>query len=224
VSLEPDHETNRITICNYEKYAFDGTSRRPRSEPTTEPLADQPRTKEEELKEGKKEKEDSRTVAKATRPKSSEDFERFWEAYPRRLGADPKKPAGVVFATAVKQGADPVAIIEGARRCASADSDKIGTPYIPQAVKWLRDRRWEDYAAGPPGSPVISDDEKQKLFAQLRGSNGSEAETSNVRSLGPRTREIEGIGREEPAAVADDQAGLSRVGALAPVFRRMPGV
>ena len=75
-----------------------------------------------------------------------EAFEEFWKSYPRRLGANPKSPAQKVFDGLVRSGVDPQAIIAGAKACATQDRDKIGTPYIPQAVKWLRDRRWEDYA------------------------------------------------------------------------------
>jgi hypothetical protein len=100
----------------------------------------------EEEREIQEEKEiESCAVAKATRPKHSIEFEEFWKAYPRRQGANPKTPAFKAFDAAVKAGADPDAISAGARRCAIADRDKIGTPFIPQAVKWLRDRRWEDY-------------------------------------------------------------------------------
>jgi hypothetical protein len=72
-------------------------------------------------------------------------FEEFWKSYPRRDGANPKAPAEKLFLAAVKAGADPEQIIEGARRCSQRESKNIGTPYIPQAVKWLRDKRWIDY-------------------------------------------------------------------------------
>jgi hypothetical protein len=74
-------------------------------------------------------------------------FDDFWKAYPRRDGANPKEPARKLFLQAVKGGADPEAIIAGARRCGEKEARNVGTPYIPQAVKWLRDRRWEDYNA-----------------------------------------------------------------------------
>jgi uncharacterized protein YdaU (DUF1376 family) len=93
------------------------------------------------------EKIESCAVAKATRPRHSVEFEEFWKAYPRRQGANPKTPAFKAFDAAVKSGADPALIIAGASRCAIADRDKIGTQFIPQAVKWLKDRRWEDYTA-----------------------------------------------------------------------------
>lgn len=106
-----------------------------------------------------------------TRPMSSIEFDEFWKIYPRRLGANPKAPASKVFHAAVRQGTDPAAIIGGARHCAATERDKIGTPYIPQAVKWLRDRRWEDYAAPPRASPQVpigapTDEELRKKYGQ----------------------------------------------------------
>ena len=58
VCLLADREATRITICNYDKYAFAGTTRRPRSGPETGPPADHSRTKEER-EELNKEEEDT---------------------------------------------------------------------------------------------------------------------------------------------------------------------
>lgn len=82
-------------------------------------------------------------------------FEEFWKAYPKRAGANPKAPARKLFIMAVKAGCDPAAIIGGARRCAVIDSKKVGTEYIPQATRWLRDRRWEDYPVAMPFSLTL---------------------------------------------------------------------
>lgn len=76
-----------------------------------------------------------------------DSFDEFWKAYPRRDGANPKEPARKQFLACVKAGTEAAAIIAGARRCAEKESKNIGTPYIPQAIKWLRDKRWEDYNA-----------------------------------------------------------------------------
>jgi hypothetical protein len=126
--------------------------------------------------------QDSRAVAKATRPVRSDDFDRFWNAYPRRDGANPKAPARKAFIAAVKAGTAPEAIIAGALHCAEADSEKVNTPYIPQAVRWLRDRRWEDYApcpanggAGPPQPPqpdLPTDEELRKRYASDHAAQG----------------------------------------------------
>ena len=89
-------------------------------------------------------------VANATA--RTEAFEAFWKSYPARKGDNPKAPARKVFEAAVKQGADPQAIISGVKAASSKNRDKIGTEFIPQAAKWLRDRRWEDYlvSESPP--------------------------------------------------------------------------
>lgn len=102
------------------------------------------------------EKKDSRAVARATRPRPDDLFEEFWKVYPRREGANPKSPAEKVFRAFVASGVDPRSIISGARGCAEKEKGKIGTPYIPQAIKWLRDRRWEDYNAEPEKPRVVA--------------------------------------------------------------------
>lgn len=96
-----------------------------------------------------------RTVAKATRPNLN--FEEFWKVYPRRKGANPKTPAEKLFLAAIASGVDAAEIIRGARLCAASEGSKIGTEFIPQAVKWLRDRRWADYLAEAKAAIPIND-------------------------------------------------------------------
>jgi hypothetical protein len=106
-------------------------------------------------------------VANATRPRVSENkFEEFWRAYPKRKGDNPKNPARKQFFALVKQGVDPDAIIRGIKRACERNREKIGTEFIPQAIKWLRDRRWEDYTDAPdvPSGPVIPSEDAVKFF------------------------------------------------------------
>lgn len=195
VTISADHETNRITICNYEKYAFDGTTRNAKSGPQTEPIADQPRTKEEELKEGKKEeKKDSR----------SDEFEEFWKACPKRMGSNPKALAEKKFRAVVKSGADPQAITLAARQWATSDRDKIGTPYIPQVSTWLGQQRFDDYrpppsTAGPLQAPAgaPTDEELRRKYARQHHTVPPEAKAGC--GGGPRTdhaRELRRDGAE----------------------------
>ncbi len=81
-----------------------------------------------------------------------EEFEEFWRSYPARYGGNARKPAKAQFESEVKRGADPKKIIGAIRASVGFDPDKIGTKYIPHAVKWLRDRRYEDWATGPPSA------------------------------------------------------------------------
>lgn len=147
---------------------------------------EQPPQMEEEGGNRMGRKKDSRAVADATRTGT---FEEFWKTYPKRKGANPKDPARKLFEAAIKQGAEPAAIIAGARRCAADDRDKIGTPYIPQAVKWLRDRRWEDYqppaTAGPPQAPagLPTDEELRKKYGQS-GAVPTQAEAGSSNGTG----------------------------------------
>lgn len=103
-----------------------------------------PQMKEEEGEE-RKDANASSAVGKPTRSDRDEIFERFWKSYPSRGDrANPKSPARKVFDALIRQGIDPESIIAGLLRGAGYDRQKVGTEYIPQAVKWLRDRRWED--------------------------------------------------------------------------------
>jgi hypothetical protein len=91
---------------------------------------------------------DSRTIARAIRPTINLDFERFWLAYPKRKGANPKHPARLKFEGACRAGVSPGTLIAGAK--AYADHELSGTEFIAQAVTWLHQRRWEDYGPAPP--------------------------------------------------------------------------
>ena len=99
----------------------------------------------------------SSAVAKATRP--LERFDEFWQERPRRKGDDPRKPAEEQFARLVKSGESPDAIIAGVKlaRLAYASEGKIGTEYVPQMVKWLRDRRYRDYATAKLDDAALDD-------------------------------------------------------------------
>lgn len=113
----------------------------PRTLPTPDPV------REGKGKEGKVE-EKNLSDACASKP---DPFDEFWKLYPRRDGANPKEPARRQFVMAVKAGAHPQDIIAGVKRCRQVEAKNIGTPYIPQAIKWLRDQRWNDYPEKPGG-------------------------------------------------------------------------
>jgi hypothetical protein len=126
--------------------------------------SDAPETETETETEKKK---DSRRVARATTP--DVEFEEFWKGYPKRDGDNPKAPARKAFAAAVRGGADPKAIVAGLKVAAARNSDKVGTKYIPQAVKWLHDRRWEDYAQAvePEADQPVNWDQILSTFKQF---------------------------------------------------------
>lgn len=77
------------------------------------------------------------------------DFERFWNAYPPRKGDRGKTPAKVLFEKAVKSGIQAETIIHGAMQYAKQEAENLNTPYIMQAQRWLRNKRWMDYQFVP---------------------------------------------------------------------------
>ena len=75
-------------------------------------------------------------------------FEEFWTAYPKRKGSNPKYPASLKFATAVKNGADPAHIVASAARYRDElqKQGKDDSEFVCMATTWLNQRRWMDYA------------------------------------------------------------------------------
>ncbi|WP_338688941.1 hypothetical protein V5279_25130 [Bradyrhizobium sp. 26S5] len=76
-------------------------------------------------------------------------FDEFWQAYPRRDGPNPRKPAETRFNSLVKTGLDPAMLIAAAAKLAADEQARgnIGTRFIPQACTWLNQQRWSDHAA-----------------------------------------------------------------------------
>lgn len=76
-------------------------------------------------------------------------FDEFWQAYPRRDGPNPRKPAETRFNSLVKTGLDPAMLIAAARKLAADEHARgnVGTRFIPQACTWLNQQRWSDHAA-----------------------------------------------------------------------------
>ncbi len=68
--------------------------------------------------------------------------------YPRRWGDNPKQPARKKFDLLIKDGVDPDAIAAAAEvyRMKMQSERKVDTPYVPMAVTWLNQHRFEDHA------------------------------------------------------------------------------
>ncbi|QEW18981.1 hypothetical protein LA6_001159 [Marinibacterium anthonyi] len=75
-------------------------------------------------------------------PHTHSVFDEFWEAYPRTRNREATER---VFAEALQAGAEPSAIIAGAKGYAAENADN-GRQYIAFSDNWLRNRRWLDYA------------------------------------------------------------------------------
>lgn len=93
-------------------------------------------------------------VAKATRP-ASDAFERFKAAFPRRDGANPWQPAEKKFNALVKTGVDPEVMIAAAAALTRDEASRgnVGTKFIPQAITWLNQQRFVDYAVYAATAP-----------------------------------------------------------------------
>lgn len=82
-------------------------------------------------------------------PNASEAFLRFKAVWPKRDGANPWQPAEKKFNALVKTGVDPEIMIAAAKSLAREEFARgnIGTKFIPQAITWLNQQRFQDHAA-----------------------------------------------------------------------------
>jgi hypothetical protein len=119
---------------------------------STEPVPNQDDTITEILpqrkEEGGRREEVEESSPTPSAPSSSDAFSRFKAAYPRRDGANPWQPAEKKFAALVKTGVDPEAMIAAAAALAREESVRgnAGTKFIPQALTWLNQQRFQDQA------------------------------------------------------------------------------
>ena len=122
-----------------------------------------------------------------TTPALDEAFNEFYkDAYPRKM--EPLK-ARRAFEKAVKNGADPREIIEGARRFAAATAAK-GKTYIPYPASWLNAGGWMNEAGDiAPVEPTPW----QKKTARMVQSMQAAAVVNNAPAL-------TGVTRPAPAA------------------------
>lgn len=105
----------------------------------TEPEATEPAPVQAELIPAAPAKKKTKKGSTTTTAALDEAFNEFYkQAYPRQM--EPLK-ARRAFEKAVKSGADPREIIEGARRFAAATATK-GKTYIPYPASWLNAGGW----------------------------------------------------------------------------------
>lgn len=92
-----------------------------------------------------------KTLSVHSHPEHDEDFEKFWAAYPKRDGPNPRKPAFLAFKRAIARGVRPETLIRAA--AALAAEHPTPTRFVPQAVTFLNQDRWE-----PEEIPVLGDE------------------------------------------------------------------
>jgi hypothetical protein len=79
-------------------------------------------------------------------------FDEFWSVYPKRDGANPKKPALQKFiGLIVRHKVSPQLLIDRARELAAQHCGK-NPKFIPMAVTWLNQERWKDVDPPKNGS------------------------------------------------------------------------
>lgn len=107
---------------------------------TIEANASKPEPKEESRKKKEESKNVESTPKAPTGAKRTDaEFEKFWSAYPTKVG---KQPARKAFDKVKVPVETLVAAIE--RQKCSSQWSKDGGQYIPNPATWLNQQRWED--------------------------------------------------------------------------------
>lgn len=105
---------------------------------------------------------------------ASDRFNEFWEAYPKRTGQNPKKPARQKFQKVIKE-VDPQKLIDAAQ--AYGRSEKGNNPkFIAQTITWLNQERWNDEYSEPAPQPFDPWNTRNLTASQRRLQEGYERE------------------------------------------------
>lgn len=173
--------------------------------------------------------------------KLEECFERFWAAYPRRGGANPRAQAFDKFAIAVKNGADPEIIVTSAARYADEirSKGKERTEFVKQALTWLNQKLWKDYAevegaphsdavAAPPSPDMPSNEAMLAKYSKVTtdAADGSRAsDAGELPSDGPRFHQADERDRQASMLRGQGQhTGMVGLGSVLPTAFRRPSV
>ena len=108
---------------------------------TTRQPSDNQMTPQNRIDKHRKEKERQDNTEPV---RQGQDFERFWEAYPRKAGKEEARKAFQRVDVPVGVLVDAISV-----QRKSAQWQKEGGRYIPFPANWLNQRRWEDQ---PPGA------------------------------------------------------------------------
>jgi hypothetical protein len=121
----------------------------------------------------------------------SQDFEIFWQAYPKRSGSNPKKPALKCWQARLKEKGVTAADLIGSAKAYAGycqATDKLGTEYVMQAKTFLgpNDCWRQDWK--PPGAEVNGKEVTMRQLKQLTAEGRSSEILDIAWKLGVATR------------------------------------
>ena len=101
-------------------------------------------------------------------PDIAADFERFWESYPKKEHRDGARGAKTAYNMATREGLPSIeellTILEKHKAQASWDNVR----FVPQASKWLNDRRWTDVIPDEPAKKSVNPNKRDNSLEGMR--------------------------------------------------------
>lgn len=105
--------------------------------------------------------QETRSTPSTPRGESDTLFERFWAAYPKKMGKQAARRAWDRLSPGLDLCREMAAAL--ARQKASRDWTREGGRYIPYPATWINGRRWEDEIADTPEDrPFIRPDDGRR--------------------------------------------------------------
>jgi len=164
------HGKTVITLCNYEKHQSPERGDNAEGNAT---LTQRQRNANAQKKQGNKETREEPYGSSTHAPAEPAAFDAFWDAYPHRGGAKKgKAKAAQKFSAAVRAGASPQQIIDGARRYAG--DRQVLSGYARDPTTWLNNRGWDDdiEPPAPKGGTHGNGNQHSGQSTSGRGSTG----------------------------------------------------
>lgn len=202
-----------ITVCNYDSYQKVSLPNRDSDGTDTGTQTGQDRDKQED----RENKEDNNKIFPKSKSGWPKDFqERFWAAYPRRVG---KKAAFRKLEIIEKAAEVPFERL----LTAIGKIDTHDEKFIPHPTTWLNEGRYLDYvplemvagATGPPKPPspdLPSDAELRAKYADRRPSEDTSAESPDLLEESPR------VSSDPKNRLGANPKGFGRISSVASLF------
>ena len=165
-----------VRWLNWRKYQVDSSAERQRRYRHRQAFGVTTKKRGDEKRRDEKRREEKRTNPKTPPivPPEGDAFDRFWEAYPKRIGKDAARKAWTNPRPTAAHTAESLAAVERQR----AYLTREGGRYCPNPATWLTQGRWQDRPPEPSG-PTLTPRTQGNLEVLRRFAEKGEADAGD---------------------------------------------